>query len=59
MLRYDHSSKEAAVKVYVVSHCSEWDHVSTLHIVFSDEQRAKQYCKENGSDYFYDIMDLE
>jgi hypothetical protein len=59
MLRYDHSSKEAAVKVYVVSHYSEWDHVHTLDRVFADEQRAKQCCKENGSGYFYDIMDLE
>ena len=58
MLRYDNSSKEDAVKVYVVSHCSEY--VSTLYCVFSDEQKAKQYCKENGPNhFFYDIMDLE
>jgi hypothetical protein len=62
MLRYDHSSKEASVKVYAVSHCSEWDQfgiLATLYRVFSNEQKAKQYCKENGPNYFYDIMDLE
>ena len=59
MLRYDRSSKGAAVKVYVVSHCSTWNDDQDVDRVFTDEQKARKYCKDKGGDYFYDIMDLE
>jgi hypothetical protein len=57
-LRYDDSSKNALVKVYVVSYYGEWTD-ARIDRVFDDEQKAQEYCENSGTNYFYDIMDLE